>query len=178
MIGFGRSRYSLVLASIPILLYGCVSLVSPYDASFDQGLNKLSEDTARFTAAAEAGGSERLAASKEAVAYYAVAYNTLDRLSQRAMLTRGSVPCPNNSVLKTFSEQPTSSSELPDDYLEFDCREYQLYSVRFFVDQLKHAQAQGGTLNAGEAKALGGQLQISILGAIQTFIVNKPEDGE
>lgn len=167
-----------LFAAISIsLLFSACTLVSPYDATFDQELNKLSEDTAKFIAAAEAGGNERLATSKEAVSYYAVTYNILDRLSQRASATRASVPCPANPLLQTFSEEASSRSPLPDDYSKFDCREVDLYAVRLHVDQLKYAQEKDGTLNKGEVKLLGGELQRSILGAIHTFMINKSEEG-
>ena len=152
---------------------GCISIVAPYDPEFDQVLHSLSEETAKFLAAAESGGPERLASSEEAVTYYATTYNVLDRLSQRAKLKRGIVACPNDADLKTFSEQPTSSSPLPTDYAKFDCLEAHLYYVRFYVDQLDYAERSGGVLTRGEAVAAGGILQISILGAIQTFLVGK-----
>jgi hypothetical protein len=155
-----------------VLLAGC-ALIAPYDATYDQSLNKLSEETAKFTASAAAGGPERSITSKEATAYYAATYNLLDRLSQRARVSRGLVPCPTNASLKAFSQQPTSSSPLPQDYTQFDCREFQLYAVRYYVDQLKFANKAEGGLNAGRARVVGGQLQTAIMGAIQTFIVNK-----
>lgn len=158
-----------------LLLSGCISLVAPYDATFDESLNKLSEGTATFLAAASNGGSERSYSSKEAVEYYAATYNVLERLSQRASLSRGSIPCPTNSNLETFAAAGTSTTSLPDDYLRFDCREFQLYAVRLYADQLNYAHRKDGSLNKSEAKALGGTLQTSILGAIQTFVVNKPQ---
>jgi len=152
----------------------CASLVSPYDATFDQSLNKLSEDTAKFLAAASAGAVERQAQSKEATAYYAGTYNLLDRISQRASLARGSVPCPTNSNHESLASLPTSKTTLPEDHMKFDCREFQLYAVRLYVDQLNYGHKQDGTLNASEIRALGGVLQASIMGAIQTFLINKP----
>ncbi len=157
-----------------LLLIGCGSLVSIYDATFDQSLNKFSEDTAKFVAAASAGSSERSYASKEAVAYYASAYNLLDRLSDRARLSRGLVACPTNATLKDFSETGPIKVALPDEYLKFDCREYQLAAIRIYVAQLEYAHKNDGILNRSEAKAAGGILQTSILGSIQTFIANKP----
>jgi len=156
-----------------LVLAGCARLVAPYDSYFDQSLNKLSEDTAKVLAAAVANGPERQATSKQAVAYYATTYNLLDRLSERARLTRASVPCSTNSALKPFSEQPSSNSPLPADYENFDCREFQLYSVRYFVDQLHFAHSKSGGLNPGRVRADGGALQTAILGAIQTFLVTK-----
>lgn len=161
---------SAAAACLPFLVAGCVTLVAPYDATYDQSLNKLAEDTARFTALAEAGGPERLKDSKETIAYYAATYNLLDRLSLRASLARGSVACPTNASLKEVSR----AGVLPDDYMSFDCREFQLYSVRSYVDLLNYGHNTDGVLNKGEAKALGVSLQNSIAGAIKTAIANKP----
>ncbi|MER8652905.1 MULTISPECIES: hypothetical protein [unclassified Mesorhizobium] len=153
----------------------CVAIVSPYDITFDQTLNKLSQDTSTFLAAASAGGSERGYSSKETVAYYASTYNVLDRLEQRARLTRAMVACPTDATLRDFAAVATSRTQLPPDYLSFDCREFQLYAVQFYVDQLHYAHENDGVLNKSEVNALGGTLQASIMGAIQTFLVNKPE---
>jgi hypothetical protein len=155
-------------------LGACASLIAPYDDTFDQSLNRLSENTARLLAAAKNGGPESQDNSKETTDYYATSYNTIDRLIQRAQLTRGTVPCPTNATLVEFFKQPTSTTKLPDDHEKLDCREVQLYSVRLFLDQLRYGHKTGGTLNPSEVQALGGALQVSIMGAIQTFIVNKP----
>ncbi len=157
-----------------VLATACTTLVAPYDATFDQTLNKLSEDTAKFVAAASAGGVERSFRSKEAVAYYASTNNVLDRLTERARLTRGSVPCPTDESLPAFAAAPTSKTVLPEDYRKLDCREFQLYAVKLYSNQLEYAHANDGVLNKSEATALGGVLQTSILGAIQTFVANKP----
>lgn len=159
---------------LAVFLSGCVTLVAPYDATFDQSLNKLSEDTAKFLAAAKAGGSERSYSSKETVEYYAATYNVLDRLTERAKLSRGSIPCPTDKELKSFAAAATSKTSLPDDYLKLDCREFQLYAVRLYTNQLEYGHESAGVLNKPEATALGGVLQASIMGAIQTFVVNKP----
>jgi hypothetical protein len=157
-----------------LVFSACGTLVAPYDTTFDQTLNKLSEDTAKFVAAASSGGNESKYTSKETVAYYASTYNILDRLMARARLSRGLVPCPTNETLKAFVSVPTSKTALPEDYQRLDCREFQLYAVRLYVDQLDYAHRSDGSLNKSEAKALGGVLQASILGAIQTFVANKP----
>jgi hypothetical protein len=149
----------------------------PYDPTFDQDLNQFSSDTAKFVAAAAAGGPERNMASQEAVAYYAATYNLLDRPTQRARLSRAPVPCPTDAGLTVFWQQPGPSSPLPPDLENLDCREFQLYAVRHFVDQLKYAHSQPGGLNGGRAKVDGGALQTAILGAIQTFVVTKPLSG-
>ena len=154
----------------------CATLVAPYDATFDTSLNKLSEDTAKFVAAASAGGPERSYRSKETVAYYASNGNVLDRLTERAKLTRGHIPCPTNESLVSFAAMPTSKTVLPEDYRKLDCREFQLYAVRLYSNQLEYAHGNDGILNRSEAAALGGALQVSILGAIQTFVVNKPSN--
>jgi hypothetical protein len=151
----------------------CSTLVAQYDPVFDQSLNKFSEDSATFTAAAAAGEPQRLSSSKEAVEYYASSYNVLDRLSQRAQLTRASVPCPTNDKLGDFSKLPTSTSVLPDDYQSFDCREFQLYAVRYYLDQLSYGHRNDGILKPGEARSYGGQLQVATLGAIATFAITK-----
>lgn len=164
----------LLCLSVAVILSACTTLVASYDATFDQSLNKLSESTAVFLAAAEAGGSERSYGSQSATEYYASTYNVLDRLIARASLNRGMLPCPTDETLKTFASSPTSTTVLPDDYLKLDCREFQLYSVRIFANQLEYGHRNDGVLNKYEAKALGGTLQSSIMGAIQTFIVNKP----
>lgn len=173
------SRYSFFLVVV-WLLAGCANLVAPYDATFDQSLNQLSSDTAKFLAAAAAlaNAPERSATSKESVAYYAATYNLLDRLSPRASLSRAVVPCATNPVLKLYWAQPISSAPLPDDYESFDCREFDLYAVRHFVDQLHSVHGQPGGLNAGRVKVNGGALQVAILGAIQTFIATKPPSGK
>src|SRR5690606_2346210 len=154
----------------------CATLVAPYDATFDTSLNKLSEDTAKFLAAASAGGVERSYRSKEAVAYYASVGNVLDRLTERAKLTRGRIPCPTNELLESFAAEPTSKTVLPEDYRRLDCREFQLYGVRFYTNQFEHAHGSDDILNKSEATALGGALQVAILGAIQTFVANKPSN--
>jgi hypothetical protein len=170
-----RQMWRAALAVVIVLsVSACGTLIAPYDETFDQGLNKFSNETATFLAAASAGGPERLATSKEAVAYYAAAYNLLDRLSQRARLTRALVPCPTDQTLKDFSALATSKTKLPDDYEKFDCREFQLYAVRLYIDQLNFAHNTGGILNSSEARATGGALQTAIIGAIQTFLINKP----
>jgi hypothetical protein len=170
-----RGKLRLVLAIVAALsMSACGTLIAPYDETFDQSLNKLSDDTARFLAAASTGGPERSIASKETVAYYASSYNLLDRLAQRASLSRAIVPCPTDQSLKQFSALPTSKTKLPDDYQKFDCREFQLYAVRLYMDQLSYAHNTGGVLSVYEARATGGALQTAIQGAIQTFLVNKP----
>ena len=161
---------------VALLATACATLVAPYDATFDTSLNKLSEDTAKFLAAASAGGVERSYGSKEAVAYYASNSNVLDRLTERAKLTRGHIPCPTNETLVSFVAMPTSKTVLPEDYRKLDCREFQLYAVRLYSNQLEYAHGNDGILNRSEAAALGGALQVSILGAIQTFVVNKPSN--
>jgi hypothetical protein len=165
-------RQWLSLAII-LFLSACGSLVAPYDVTFDQGLNKLSEDTAKFLAAASSGGPESQFQSKEATAYYAATYNLLDRLAQRARLTRAIVPCPTRDILAPFVNQPTSTTNLPEDYQNFDCREVQLLAVRLYVDQLRFAHKNPGGLNPSRARAAGGMLQNSIMVAIQTFVINK-----
>lgn len=166
-----RLVFALVLSFV---LSACVALVAPYDSTFDQSLNKLSEDTARFLGMVSAGGSERRFESREATEYYSVTYNVLDRLKERARLTRAVVPCPNNASLGEYAAKPSSRTVLPPDQMSFDCREFQLYAVRFNVDQLRYLHESGGTLNASEAKAAGGALQVSILGSIETFLATKP----
>jgi hypothetical protein len=174
----GRQRiWSGVVAFVVALAVAGCALVAPYDATFDQSLNQLSSDTAKFVAAAAAGGPERSVTSQAAVAYYAATYDLLDRLSARARLGRAGLACPANAGLKVFWQQPGSSSPLPADFESFDCREHQLYAVRHFVDQLKYAHALPGGLNRGRAKVDGGALQTAILGTIQTFIVTKPLSG-
>lgn len=167
-------RRVLSLLAFCFFVTSCVSIVSPYDAAFDQTLNKLSQDTSTFLAAASAGGNERSYSSKETVAYYASTYNILERLEQRAKLTRGMVACPTDASLRDFAAAGTSHTQLPTDYMSLDCREFQLYAVQLYVDQLHYAHESDGVLNKSEATALGGTLQASIMGAIQTFLVNKP----
>lgn len=172
----GRHFSYFIVLITAWLLAGCTNLVAPYDATFDQSLNQLSSDTAKFLAAAAVKNApERSVTSKEAVAYYAVTYNLLDRLSQRAELSRAAVPCATNSVLKLYWAQSINISKpLPEDYESLDCREFNLYAVRHFVDQLRFAHGQKDGLNPGRIKINGGALQVAILGAIQTFIVTKP----
>jgi len=168
-------RASVALLAV-IAVSACTTLVAAYDPTFDTTLNKLSEDTAKFLAAASAGGAERSYKSKEAVAYYAATGNVLDRLTERAKLTRGSIPCPTNELLKSFAAEPSSKTLLPDDYQQLDCREFQLYGVRFYANQLEYAHANDGILNRSEAAAQGTPLQTAILGTIQTFVANKPSN--
>jgi hypothetical protein len=165
----------ILCLGVLLALSGCVSLVAPYDATFDTSLNKLSEDTAKFLAAASAGGPERRHGSQETVAYYAATYNVLDRLILRAKTVRGDVPCAASPLLKNFTELSYVTTVLPEDYERFDCRESQLYSIRFYVDALNYAQANDGILNNSEIKLRGGTLQTAILGGIQTFLEAKPE---
>lgn len=170
---WGRRFFSGLVLACGLFVGACASLVASYDATFDQSLNKLSEDTAKFLASASAGGPEASFGSKETTTYYAATYNLLDRLSDRARLSRGVVPCPTDATLKIYASKRTSRSALPDDYQSFDCREFQLYAVRFFVDQLYYVHS-GGTLNRSQIRLMGRELQTSIMGAIQTFVVNKP----
>ena len=137
---------------VAFFVTACATFVAPYDATFDTSLNK------------------------EAVAYYASTGNVLDRLTERAKLTRGHIPCPTNESLVSFAAMPTSKTVLPEDYRKLDCREFQLYAVRLYSNQLEYAHGNDGVLNRSEAAALGGALQVSILGAIQTFVVNKPSN--
>ena len=169
----GEAKSSIGLLTLMLTISGCISLVAPYDATFDQSLNKFSEDTAKFAASAKVGGAERFYESKETTAYYAVSYNVLDRLSQRAARTRASVPCPDSQGLLAFSQLQSSTSPLPEDYTQFDCRESQLYSVRYYLDQLNYGHKTDGVLKPGEAQTYGGQLQNAILGAISTFSLTK-----
>lgn len=169
------ARLRLFVLLPAAMLSACISLVAPYDATFDQSLNKLSESTAQFLAAAGAGGSERSYASQEAVAYYATTYNVLDRLIQRARLTRGSSACVTNKALESFALSPTSRTTLPPDHLDFDCREFQLYAVRLKANELEYVHETTGVLNRAEAKLQGGMLQAAIMGTIETFVQNKPE---
>ncbi|TBF24884.1 MULTISPECIES: hypothetical protein [Rhizobium] len=168
-------RISSIFAIMIFILAmsGCMSIVAPYDSTFDQYLNKFSEDTAKFTAAAKTGGPERIYKSRETVEYYAASYNVLDRLSQRAAKTRAPAPCPGSKGLLAFSQFPSSVSPLPQDYQSFDCREYQLYGVRYYLDQLNYGHRNDGILKPGEAQNYGGQLQNAILGAISTFALTK-----
>ena len=166
--------FVLSLTLVASLSAACTTLVASYDPVFDTALNKLSEDSARLTAAARAGGPERSYMSQEAVVYYATTYNVLDRLTERARLTRGGVACPTNASLTSFEAAVPDKFQLPPDYTDLDCREFQLYAVRFFVVQMDYAHETGGTLNRAEAQALGGSLQTAILGAIETFLASKP----
>jgi hypothetical protein len=171
-----QARSQLAVLVVACALCAC-ALVSPYDSYYDESLNTLSSDTAKFLAAASSGGPERSFTSKQSVSYYASTYNLLDRLSERAKLTRALVACPDNAALLQFSKEASSASKLPSDYQSFDCREHQLYAVRFYVDQLKFAHQQNGGLTATRARIAGRPLQTAILGAIQTFLVTKPTKG-
>ena len=173
----GKFRVEKLMAvAVAFLAAACTTLVAPYDATFDTSLNKLSEDTAKFLAAASAGAAERSYSSKEAVAYYAATGNVLDRLTERAKLTRGRIACPTNALLESFAAEPASKTVLPEDYRNLDCREFQLYGVRFYSNQLEYTHGTDGILNKSEATSVGGALQVAILGAIQTFVANKPSN--
>jgi hypothetical protein len=162
----------LLLATLCFSASAC-ALVAPYDPIFDESLNGFSSETAVFTASAAAGGPQASAVSQEAVAYYASASNLLDRLSARAQLSRATVPCPTNAGLPLLAELPTIQNPLPDDYMSYDCREFQLASVRLYLVQLQNGHRSDGVLKPGEARAYGGQLQIAITGAINTFALTK-----
>jgi hypothetical protein len=168
-----RRGLSVVLVLGLLSLAGCISLVGGYDPSADQILNQMSEDTAKFLAAAEAGKKARSASSDEAVAYYAGAYDALDRLTQRAAVRRGGVPCLANANLPALLSQPKSLTELPAEYPRFDCRETQLYVLRFTLDQVKVAQDADGVLSAADVEIYGGQLRAEILVAIKIAIETK-----
>lgn len=164
-----------ILCLAPVLLLsGCVSLVAPYDPTFDQSLNKLSEDTAKFLAAASAGGPERRHGSQETVAYYAATYNVLDRLIERARLTRSRFACPANPILKDLADSTQNATALPADYEALDCHEMNLFAVRFNVDLLQRFHGAGAELTVDEAEVAGLNLQKSIMGAIIAFQVEKP----
>jgi hypothetical protein len=162
---------STIAAFLFLTLAACGTLIAPYDDTFDQGLNKFSDDTAKLLASASAGAAEQSYGSKETTAYYASAYNLLDRLDARAQLSRASIACPANEALKATIPDPMT---LPAGYEKYDCREVQLYIVRSFVRQLEADHKSGGALSRAEAKISGGQLQRAILGAIQVFLINKP----
>lgn len=157
-----------------LLVSGCVSLVAPYDPTFDQSLNKLSEETAKFLAAAEAGGAERRASSKETVTFYAASYNVVDRLIERAKLTRTRFPCSTNPILRDLADSTQDGTTLPTDYQAFDCHEMVLWAVRLNIDLLRTFQGTGEELTADEAEVVGLNLQKSIMGAIIAFQVEKP----
>jgi hypothetical protein len=157
-----------------LLLAGCISFVGRYDPEYDRSLAQLSDDTARFLGAVKAGKAARSASSDQAVAYYATSYNILDRLAQRATLERGRIPCGQSDDLAALAERPPQLTPLPADYARFDCRETQVYLVRFAVDQLYQAQQSGGTLNASEAVAFGGLLQSQIFVAMQVAVEARP----
>lgn len=156
------------------LLAGCVSIVGDYDAAFDTGLNQLSSDTAKLLAAARAGGPERRYASKEATAYYAASANLLDRLLQRAGLSRGRVSCTGGKALELLPPSRTGKVSRPEDYKSFDCREEALYEVRLGLDALEYDHQTDGVLTRGEASTAGGQLQTELMGAIMIMLENKP----
>jgi hypothetical protein len=162
-----RRGLSVVLVLGLLALAGCVSLVGRYDPEVDRSLAVLSDDTARFLGAASAGKPARLASSEEAIAYYATAYNILDRLAQRGMIERGPVPCGEGEELQALAARPPQLTTLPADTARFDCRETQIYLVRFAVDQLYQAQQSGGSLNPSEAAAFGRLLQSQIFVAMQ-----------
>jgi hypothetical protein len=164
----------VVLILLCIGFAGCSRIVAKYDPFYDQTLNKFSEDTAKFLAAAQAGKAEREWSSKETVTFYAAGYNTFDRLSQRAALERGLIRCSTNAQLQMLAQGISNASRLPDDYMSFDCLEFQLFATRLLLDDLKSAHASGGVLTAGEARAYGVPLQVAILGAIRTFDLTRP----
>jgi hypothetical protein len=161
-----RGLWGLAFAGV-LLLAGCVSLLGRYDPEFERSLADLSDDTARFLAEASAGKPARLASSSEAIAYYAGSYNLLDRLAQRGALERGAVPCGEGEELKALAERPPQMTAVPADVDRLDCRETQVYLVRFALDQLHQAQASGGSLNPSEAAAFGRLLQAQIFVAIE-----------
>jgi hypothetical protein len=152
----------------------CTTLVAAYDPVFDQSLNKMSEDTAKFLAAAGAGSQQRRFSSTESTEFYAVSYNVLDRLIERARHTRGPIACPVSEALTQPAAAASSETILPQDYTRFDCREFQLYSIRLSLDQLRYFHRKDGTLNVSEVDSVGLALQKSIIGSIKTFTVNKP----
>src|SRR5262249_22957070 len=132
-----RARASFKAALLlTLFIAGCGTLIAPYDETYDLALNKFSEDTAKFLAAASAGGPDRSYVSKETNAYYAGAYNLLDRLSARARLSRASVACPGANQALTVV---VARADLPVEYDKFDCREVQLFALRTYVKQMEHA---------------------------------------
>jgi hypothetical protein len=106
----GGGRLSVQIFRVVVVLLcldiaGCARIVAKYDAFYSLTLNKFSEDTAKFLAAAEAGKQERLYTSKETVTFYAAGYNTFDRLSQRAALDRGMIRCFDQCPAQSLSGQ-------------------------------------------------------------------------
>ena len=162
----------LFLGLLP--LAGCISLIGGYDPAADQILNQMSEETAKFLASAEAGKPARLATSNEAVTYYAGAYDTIDRLIVRAESRQGAVPCAANASLPELLAQPGSQTQLPENYRRFDCRETQLYVLRFTLDQMKTAQDEDGVLSVADVDIYGSQLRAEIQGAITIADTSKP----
>lgn len=160
------------IVAFAIVLTACGTLVAPYDDTYDQSLNKFSEDTAKFVAAASAGGNEKSYSSKEATAFYASAYDLLDRLDARARLTRASIPCPG--AIQALRVVIKDASTLPAEYEKFDCREVELYIVRVYVTKLEADHKTNNLLTKTEATISGGLLRQGIILAIQTFLVNKP----
>ena len=167
-------RVLLAIASAALLaLAGCVSIVGVYDPFFDQTLNQLSSDSAKFLAVAADKGPGSRADSKEAKEYYAATENVLDRLDQRADAKKGSVACAGNATLKNLHDQTENATDLPDGYLGFDCRQAILYVVRLALEQLKNAEAKRGVLTNADNDFYGQQLEAHIATAIRVVLENK-----
>lgn len=170
--GAVRRRTFACVVGLCLLLMGCVTIVAPYDPAYDQGLGKLSESTARFLANAEAGFAEKTYASREATEYYAVSFNFLALMLQRARATRALVPCPTNPMLGELAAEPTIADTLPEDAARFDCREAALYLVRLRLLDLQNRQKARGTLTEGVILVTRVGLQNTI--AIDVLMLNKP----
>jgi len=162
------------LMSGALSLGGCISLIGGYDPAADQILNQMSEQTAMFLASAGAGKQARVATSNEAITYYAGAYDTIDRLILRAESRQGPVPCAASAGLPNLLAQPGGQTQLPDDYRRFDCRQLQLYVLRFTLDQMKSAQDKDGILSVADIDIYGTQVKAEIQGAITIADTSRP----
>jgi len=169
-------RRGLLAFLLPVVLSlaGCISLVGGYDPTADQILNQMSDETARFLASAAAGKQARVASSNEAITYYAGSYDAVDRLILRAEARQGSVPCAGSAKLPEYLAQPGSATALPDNYRKFDCRQLQLYVLRFTLDQMRSAQEEDGILSVADIDIYGSQVRAEIQGAIVIADASRP----
>ena len=144
------------LFPVLLLLTGCISLIGGYDPTADQILNQMSDETAKFLASAAAGKPARIATSNEAITYYAGSYDAVDRLILRAEARQGAVPCAGNAQASGVP-CPTWLPDLlcPTTTEKFDCRQMQLYVLRFTLDQMKSAQDEDGILSVADIDIYG-----------------------
>lgn len=118
-----RGGLPLALAiAIAVSLGACGTLVAPYDDTVEQGLNKLSDDTAKFIAADAVGGPELSIGAKDLKQFAAtptIKTNEISSADAKMYVQNAQLPlmmCIANTseiVLSAIHSLADNQSELP-----------------------------------------------------------------